>query len=112
MNDATLQASIANRVADVRLDSKSQTLQSFVRGRGRVNLTGNYDADFAFDTSAISLHPLIALYVPARSADLTAQSEIHGTLRGPLKDKARLEAHITIPTLSVAYRNNVQLSAV
>jgi translocation and assembly module TamB len=112
MNGVTLQANIANRVADIVVDSQSQTLHSFVRGRGRVNLTGNFDTDFAFDTSAISLEPLIALYLPARTAGLTGQTEIHGTLKGPLKDKARLDAHITIPTLSVIYRNNVQFSAV
>src|SRR5262249_52945657 len=54
MNGVTLQANIANRVADIMVDSQSQTLHSFVRGRGRVNLTGNYDTEFAFDTSAIS----------------------------------------------------------
>jgi translocation and assembly module TamB len=112
MNGVTVQASIANRVADITLDSQSQTLQTFVRGRGRVNLTGNYDTDFAFDTSAISLQPLIALYLPAQTADLTGQTEVHAILRGPLKDRARLDAHITIPTLSVSYRNNVQFSAV
>ena len=112
MNGVTVQASIANRVADITLDSQSQTLQTFVRGRGRVNLAGSYDTEFAFDTSPISLRPLIALYLPAQTADLTGQTEVHAILRGPLKDKARLDAHITIPTLSISYRNNVQFSAV
>jgi len=111
INGVTLQANIANRVANVTLDSQSQTLNSFVRGRGHVNLTGDYDTEAAFDTSAISLQPLIALYLSARSADLTGQTEIHATLKGPLKDTTRVDAHITVPTLSLSYRNNVQLSA-
>src|SRR5262249_11972014 len=110
INGVTLQANIASRVANLTLDSQSQTLNSFVRGHGRVNLTGNYDAEAAFDTSPISLQPLIALYLPARSADLTGQTEIHGTLKGPLKDSTQVDAHITVPTLSLSYRDNVQLS--
>src|SRR6185436_4946397 len=57
------------------------------------------------------LQPLIAIYLPAASADITGQTEVHGTVKGPLKDTTRLDAHITIPTLSLAYRNNVQLAA-
>jgi translocation and assembly module TamB len=105
-----LQANVADRQAEFALDSKSQALNTFVRGRGRINLTGAYDAEVTFDTSTISLEPLVALYLPAQSA-LKGRTEVHATVRGPLKDTARLEAHITIPTLSVAYGNDVQLSA-
>ena len=111
INGITLQANVADHVATATLDSQSQTLNTFIRGRGRVNLTGNYETDASFDTSTISLQPLIGLYMPAQSADLTGQTEIHGTVRGPLKDTARLDAHITIPTLSVSHRNNIQLAA-
>src|SRR5262249_5924623 len=111
INAIAFQANLANRVATVELDSQSQTLNTFVRGRGRVNLTGNYETDAAFDTSAISLQPLIALYLPEQSADLMGQTEIHGTIRGPLTDNARLDAHITIPTLSISYKNDIQLGA-
>src|SRR5262249_12839051 len=86
----TLQAEIAKHLATATLDSQSETLNTFVRGRGRVNLTGNYETDVAFDTSTISLQPLLSLYLPAQSADLTGETEIHGTVVGPLKDIARL----------------------
>jgi translocation and assembly module TamB len=111
VSGVTLQARIANQVATVALDSLSQTLGTFVRGHGRINLTGNYDADVVFDTSAISLHPLIALYLPARTADITGQTEIHAAVKGPLKDKTRLDAQITIPVFSLSYRNRLQLAA-
>jgi translocation and assembly module TamB len=112
INAITLQARIDDRVATVALDSQSQTLNSFVRGRGQVKLTGDYETEAAFDTSAISLQPLLAMYVPAQSTDFTGRTEIHGTLRGPLKDHTRLDAHITIPTLSVSYKSNAQFAAV
>ena len=111
INGMALQADIANHVATVNLDSQSQTLNTFIRGRGRVNLTGEFETDATFDTSAISLQPLIALYMPEQAADLKGQTEIHGTVKGPLKDNARLDAHITIPTLSLAYKNTFQLAA-
>jgi len=110
INGITLQAKIAQNVVTATLDSESEKLNTFVRGRGRVNLVGDYETEVAFDTSPISFQPLIALYLPSQSANLMGQTEIHGTLRGPLKDTARLDAHITVPTLSISY-TNFQLAA-
>lgn len=112
LNGVTLQASVADRVATVALDSQPEALNTFVRGHGQIHLTGDYETDAAFDTSAISLQPLIALYSSTTSSDLTGQTEIHGTVKGPLADKTKLDAHIAIPTLSVSYKNNVQFAAV
>jgi translocation and assembly module TamB len=42
---------------------------------------------------------------------LNGQTELHATLRGPLKDKQRVEAHLTIPQLAVNYKNMVQIGA-
>jgi translocation and assembly module TamB len=36
---------------------------------------------------------------------------VHGTLRGPLKDRKRVEAHLSIPRLSLNYKNTIQLAA-
>jgi translocation and assembly module TamB len=41
---------------------------------------------------------------------LTGQTELHATLHGPLKNKNLLEAHVTIPTLKLAYTNTIQLA--
>jgi translocation and assembly module TamB len=112
LNGITLQANIADHVATAALDSQSQTLNSFIRGRGRVNLSGSYETDASFDTSKIALQPLIAIIMPAQSTGFTGETEVHGTLKGPLKDSARLDAHITIPSLSLAYKDNMQLAAV
>lgn len=111
INALKLEADVSNHVANVSLDSQSQALNTFVRGHGRVNLTGPYDAEAALDTASIPLQPLFAAYLPAQSSNLTGQTELHATLRGPLKDKTLLDAHITIPTLALSYKNNVQLSA-
>ena len=46
----------------------------------------------------------------SKPADLTGQTEVHATLHGPLKNKKLLEAHVTIPTLKLAYSNTIQLA--
>ena len=52
-----------------------------------------------------------AIYVPSQAGNVTGQTEVHATLRGPLKDKTRLEAHLVIPQLAVNYQNSIQLAA-
>ncbi len=103
-----LQAAVANHVANVALDSN--VVNTSVRARGTVHLTGDYEANATFDTQAIPFAPLVAAYAPSQAGSVTGQAEIHGTLRGPLKDKSRLDAHLVIPQLSVNYKNTVQLA--
>jgi translocation and assembly module TamB len=105
----TLQTNVANHVANVTIDS--QAMNTFVRGHGTVNLQGGYETDAIFDTSSISLQPVFAMILPAQAADMMGQTEIHARIRGPLKDKSLLDAHLTIPTLSIAYKDKIQLGA-
>ncbi|MBV8207396.1 MAG: translocation/assembly module TamB domain-containing protein [Acidobacteria bacterium] len=100
---------VANHAATFALDS--EVLNTSARAHGSVNLTGQYEANAAFDTQAIPFAPLVAIYAPAQAGALTGQTEIHGWLRGPLKDKARLAAQLTIPQLAVNYKNTVQIAA-
>ena len=109
INGVSLQANVANHVANVALDS--QTMNTFVRGHGTVNLRGPYETDATFDTSAISLQPVFAMVMPAQAADMTGETELHARIRGPLEDKTRLDAHLTIPRLSIAYKDKIQLGA-
>lgn len=111
INGITLQADVANHVANVNLDSEAPALGTFVRGHGRISLTGAYETDAALDTASIPLQPLFAIYMPAQAKDMTGQTEVHATIHGPLKDKNQLDAHVTIPTFTLGYRNQVQLSA-
>jgi translocation and assembly module TamB len=111
INGITLQADITNHVANVSIDSQSASLNTFVRGRGRINLTGAYETDASLDTAAIPLQPLFAVYLPAQANNLVGQTELHATIHGPLKDKTQLEAHMTIPSLILTLRNDIQLMA-
>ena len=104
-----LQASVAQHLANLSLDS--QVLNTYARGHGKIQLSGDYLADIALDTQAIPLQPIVAIYAPSQAANLSGQTELHATLRGPLKQKSRLEAHIVVPQLSLNYKNTVQLAA-
>ncbi len=108
INGLKLDAEVANHLAKFKLNS--QFLQTHAAGHGTVQLTGDYLADIAFDTQSIPLQPLMAMYSPQQAADLTGQTELHATLRGPLKNKSAMEAHILIPGLNVNYKNAIQLA--
>jgi translocation and assembly module TamB len=106
----TLQSAVANRVATIALDSRSR--DTYVRGHGELNLSSPYEVDATFDTSPISLQPLVAMYLPAQASTVIGQTEIHLTAKGPLKDTSLLDARVTLPTFSIAYKDSIQLAAV
>jgi translocation and assembly module TamB len=105
----TLQANVTNHVARVALDS--QAINTALHARGTVQLTGQYYADASIDTQPIPLGPLAAMYAPSQAGNINGETELHATLRGPLKNQALLDAHAVIPTLRVSYRNTVQIAA-
>ena len=106
--DVNLQMNVANHLATANLTSSA--VGTAIRANAKVHLTGDYPTDATLDTQAIPLQPIFAIYAPGQAADVTGQTEVHATLHGPLKNKKLLEAHLTIPTLKLAYGNNVQLA--
>jgi translocation and assembly module TamB len=109
MRGLKLQTDVANHVANFTLDS--DVLNTHAGGRGKVELQGEYMADLTFDTQAVAIAPLVAIYLPSQAGNLNGQTEVHGTLRGPLKDRQRVEAHVSIPRFTLNYKNNIELSA-
>lgn len=105
-----LQTTVANHVANIALDSS--VINTQVHGRGTVNLTGDYFADATLDTQVIPLGPLVDVYAPSQAGNVTGQTELHATIKGPLKQKSKLDAHIIVPTLSVDYKKTIQLASV
>src|SRR5207253_446620 len=66
MNGLKFDTDIADHVA--RLNLASEVLGIHASGHGTIRLTGDYPADIAFDTSAIALQPLVAIYAPAQAS--------------------------------------------
>jgi translocation and assembly module TamB len=104
-----LETALANHVGNFNL--RSQVVNTSISGHGTVHLTGDYYADAVLDTQAIPFEPLVAAYAPSQVGNVTGQTELHATVRGPLKQKSQLEAHLTIPTLALNYKNTVQIAA-
>jgi translocation and assembly module TamB len=109
LSQLNLRADIANHLAKLVL--ASDVINSRIRGNGTIALTGDYDTNFTLDTEQIPFAPLVAIYAPSQAGSLTGATEIHTTVRGPLKNKAKLEAHATIPMLNVNYQNKIQIGA-
>lgn len=102
------QTTVQNHVASISLDS--DVAKVLLKARGTVGIETPYMADIRLDSGKIDFQPLVALYAPAQAADLSGQTELHVTLRGPLADKNRMEAHLEIPSLDVHYKQ-FQLAA-
>ena len=106
--EVNLKMNVANHLATA--DLTSSAVGTAIRANAKVALTGDYLADATLDTQTIPLQPIFAIYAPQQAGDLSGQTELHGTLHGPLKNKKLLEAHLTIPTLKLAYSNSIQLA--
>lgn len=102
------QTTLQNHVATIALDS--DVAKVLLKARGTVGIEAPYMADIRLDSGKIDFQPLVALYAPAQAADLSGQTELHATLRGPLADKNRVEAHLEVPNLNVNYKQ-FQLAA-
>ena len=87
------------------LDVSSNVTEAFVRAKATVDLVGDYYAQANVDTSKVPLDPLLAVYAPSVPAEFHGETELHASLKGPLKDETRLEVHITIPTLNGSYQS-------
>jgi translocation and assembly module TamB len=97
------QLNVAAHRANVML--VSQVAQAHVEARGTVNLTPGYDADLTVDLGRTPLRPLLAVYYPGVPEGFTGETELHATLHGPLADRSRIEAHVTIPVFSARYQD-------
>ncbi len=94
---------VANQKADLALNSK--VVEASVQARATVSLTGDYYTDASIQTTAIPLDVLLATYLSSVPEGFKGQTELHATLKGPLKDKTQVEAHLTIPTLNATYQS-------
>jgi translocation and assembly module TamB len=97
-----LQTTVRNQTANIALDT--EVAQNFIKGRGTIGIKAPYAADLTLDTGRIEFQPLVAMYSPAQAANVTGQTELHVTVRGPLQDKTQVEAHLDVPVLTAAYK--------
>ncbi|HKW76661.1 MAG TPA: translocation/assembly module TamB domain-containing protein [Terriglobales bacterium] len=100
---------VRNHAANFALNSA--VAQTYIKGHGTVGLNAPHMADVHLDTGRIQFQPLLALYAPAQAQDVNGQTELHLSIRGPLAEEKRLEAHLEIPLLNAQYKQ-LQLGAI
>ncbi len=94
---------VAEHHADLNVDTVIS--QASIHAHGRVNLEGDYDTDAVIDTGTIPLDTLLAAYASGVPAGFKGETQLHATLKGPLKDKSKLQAHLSIPVLKATYQS-------
>ena len=87
------------------LDLGSKVSEASVHAHGRVALTGGYYTEAVIDTNTIALDALVATYAPTVPKGFQGHTELHATLKGPLKDTSQVEAHLSIPVLNASYQS-------
>jgi len=103
IGDVKAELHVQQHAADLKFDSV--VAQAPVHAHGHIALNGNYDADAAIDTGTIPLDVLAATYASGAPQGFQGQAELHATIKGPLKDKSRIEAHVSIPALKASYQS-------
>jgi translocation and assembly module TamB len=93
---------VANHSAN--LDLNTEVAQASIHAHGTVALTGDYEANAVIDTGKVPLAPLMATYAPSVPQGFQGETEVHASLKGPLKDKSKLEAHLSIPVFDASYQ--------
>lgn len=106
--DIKLQTTVKNQVATIALDSA--LAQAYMKAHGTVGIRAPYEANLQLDTGRIDFQPLLAIYAPTQAPDISGQTELHATLRGPLAEKAQWQAHVELPVLGLNYKQ-FQLAA-
>jgi len=109
IKDVNLKTTLANRLAT--LDLTSNAFNTSIRAHATVSLIGDYPADASIDTQGVPLAPFFAIFAPRAGSSVSGQTELHAILRGPLKDRPRLEGHAVLPVLKLAYGDGIQLAA-
>ena len=109
VKNLNLNLDVANHIANATLNSSA--VNTSIQAKARVNLTGDYDADGSIDTQGIPIQPLLAVYSPGQAESISGQTELHATVRGPLKKTKELEAHLAIPYLNLDYNNTIKLAS-
>jgi len=94
---------VASHDADFNLES--EVSQASIHAHGRVALSGDYYTEAVIDSGSIPLGALMATYAPTASQGFQGQTELHATFKGPLKDRSKIEAHVSIPVLKASYQS-------
>jgi len=93
---------VANQHANATLTANLE--QTSIHVKGEMNLYGEQLANAQVDTGVVPIGFLLASYMPSIGVNISGTTELHGTLSGPLREPARIQAHLEIPTLTLVHK--------
>jgi autotransporter translocation and assembly factor TamB len=96
------QADVVNRVLTLGFNSSFFGTQA--HADGTVALTDDYETNVSIGTGRIEAGPMLAA-LAGSPGNIQCETQVKAWLRGPLKDQQRLEAHLEIPLLRLAYQS-------
>ena len=68
-----------------------------------MNLTGDFQTTASIDSELIPLNSILQTLLPQAGSDIHGSTQLRGTLSGPLKNPAQLEAHLDVSSFEVGY---------
>jgi translocation and assembly module TamB len=106
------QRSYSDIKADLRVEQHraeitvhSEVERALIQAHGTMNLNGDQQMQLQVDTGTVNLGPLLTSYMASVPDDFDGQVEVHATLKGPLKDKSRMEGSLTVPVFRAHYQS-------
>jgi translocation and assembly module TamB len=100
-----MQAQLVLQNRQANLNLTSDIAPAFIHANATVDLTGGYNTQATIDTNKVPLEPFLTVYAPSVPEGFHSETELHASLKGPLKDISKVEAHLTIPTLKGSYQS-------
>jgi len=89
----------------IELDVDSKVSEVSVHAHGQIALGGDYEAEAKIDTGTVPLEAIMGAFASSVPAGFQGETEMHATLKGPLKDKSKVEAHLSIPVFTANYQS-------
>jgi translocation and assembly module TamB len=97
------QLTVASSRATVTLNSMLD--QGSLEAKGDLSLGGEYPAAASLDVRGFPIGLLLASYMSGKQPAWKGQSDIHATLKGPLRNPSRFEAQVEISTFHLDYKS-------
>jgi translocation and assembly module TamB len=97
------QVDVAQQQAHITLTSA--VAQASVQAKGEVTLAGNYPLQANLEVHGAPIAALLASYAHNIQAGLNGSMDLNGSINGPLRDPAQLQAGVQIPALKLGYKS-------
>ena len=103
LQNVTLHADVFNRQAHLKLSSAAAGAD--IEADGTLGLSGDYPVNLSLRTGKLGLDPFLASYLPQAPPELSGIAELHGWLKGPLRQPRLLQGQVDVSTFQLTYQS-------